>query len=135
MKLKKKEHEFVYWQRVARLATMQPDRRPHNIPICPILEDGKLYFASEDNRKVKNLRAEPRCSVVFDEYTEVWEELKQVMIEGRATRFLTKGAEFRKLRKAFYEKYMQYPTAGGGIDEDDTVIVEVTIDRAVSSGI
>jgi len=87
--------------------------------------DGKLYFASEDNRKVKNLRAEPRCSVVFDEYTELWEELTQVMIEGRATRFLTKGAEFRKLRKAFYEKYMQYPTAGGGINEDDTVIVEV----------
>ncbi len=60
MSLGKAQEEFIRLARVARVATTRADGEPHAVPICPVLEDGKLSFATEaDSAKVRNIRACP----------------------------------------------------------------------------
>ncbi len=128
------QRDFVDLARVARLATVGSDGVPHNVPICPLFDDGRVYIASGINRKVHNLRGEPRVALVFDEYGEVWDDLKFVLVQGTATE-VEAGPRYAALRERFYTKYPQYPTMGGGIDQDDTAILEIAIERVVSDGV
>src|SRR5262249_7351435 len=99
MRLKKSVAQLVEWQRVRRVATVAGGRTPHQVPVCHVLADGKLYFASEKNaRKVRNLRANPTVAVTVDLYSDDWSQLKGVMIQGKAA-VIEKGPRFRKLRK------------------------------------
>jgi len=134
MQMRKELQDFMRWARVARVATSGPDGEPHVVPVCPVLEGGKLYFATETGTaKVRNIRTDPRVALVFDDYTEAWGALRSVLVRGRA-RIIPRGPEFRKYRKLLYEKYPQYPVEAP-IEEAESVIVEVTVDRVVSSGL
>jgi len=83
MRLKKAEREFVAYQRVCRVATVSRDGRPHNVPVCPILEGDRIYFASAaDGVKVQNVRATGQVALAYDEYTEAWPGLKGILIWG-----------------------------------------------------
>lgn len=67
MSLGKAQEEFMRLARVARVATTRADGEPHAVPICPVLEDEKLSFATEaDSAKVRNIRAVPRVAVLFE---------------------------------------------------------------------
>jgi len=126
------ETEFVERQRVAHLATVYPDGRPHVVPISPVLDLDRLVFASELNQKIVNIRANPVVAVGFDHYTEVWASLQGVVIHGQAY-LVDSGFEFRRDRDLLYEKYTQYAT-DAPIEEGESVIVEVRVDRVVSWG-
>jgi nitroimidazol reductase NimA-like FMN-containing flavoprotein (pyridoxamine 5'-phosphate oxidase superfamily) len=126
------ETEFVTRQRVAHLATVYPDARPHVVPISPVLDLDRLVFASEPNQKVANIRANPSVAVAFDHYTEVWNALQGVVLHGDAY-LIDGGFEFRRDRELLYQKYAQYET-DAPIEEGRTLIVEVRIDRVVSWG-
>lgn len=133
MRLKKSVAQLVEWERVCRVATADARRTPHAVPVCHVLTDGKLYFASEKNaRKVRNLRATPKVAVTVDLYTDDWAQLKGVMIQGTAA-FIEKGSRFRKLRKLLYSKYPQYPDKDP-VEEGESVIVEVTPTSVFSWG-
>jgi nitroimidazol reductase NimA-like FMN-containing flavoprotein (pyridoxamine 5'-phosphate oxidase superfamily) len=133
MRLKKSVARLVQWQRVCRVATVDVRRRPHTVPVCHVLADGKLYFASgKDARKVRNVRAVPDVAVTVDLYSDDWAQLKGVVLQGTAT-VIEKGARFRKLRKLLYAKYPQYPEMAA-IEERDSVIVEVTPTSVFSWG-
>ena len=134
MRLKKSVAQLVGWQRVCRVATVDSRRRPHMVPVCHVLADGKLFFASgKDARKVRNLRAVPSIAVTVDLYADDWSQLKGVMIQGTAA-IIEKGPRFRKLRKLLYAKYPQYPEMSA-IEERDSVIVEVTPTNVFSWGL
>jgi nitroimidazol reductase NimA-like FMN-containing flavoprotein (pyridoxamine 5'-phosphate oxidase superfamily) len=125
MRLKKPVAQLLQWQRVCRVATVDARRRPHTVPVCHVLTDGKLYFASgKDARKVRNLRAVPNLAVTVDLYADDWTQLKGVMLQGTTT-IIEKGPRFRKIQKLLYAKYPQYPDMSA-IEEGDSVIVEVT---------
>lgn len=126
------ETEFVERQRVAHLATVYPDGGPHVVPISPVLDLDRLVFASELNQKIVNIRANPVVAVAFDHYTEVWASLQGVVIHGPAY-LVDSGFEFRRDRDLLYEKYTQYAT-DAPIEEGESVIVEVRVDRVVSWG-
>src|SRR5215475_8253360 len=80
MKLTTKEKGFIESLRVARVATVSPEGVPHNVPVCPLFERDKVYFATERNaKKLRNIKVNPRVTVVFDEYTEAWNYLRGVM--------------------------------------------------------
>jgi nitroimidazol reductase NimA-like FMN-containing flavoprotein (pyridoxamine 5'-phosphate oxidase superfamily) len=128
--LTEKEADFVRWQRVARVATVDAAGMPHVVPVCPVYDGGKIYFATENNRKVRNLRSNRKVALAFDEYTEVWENLRGLVVQGKAARIIEEGPEFQRLQGLFYEKFPQYPTAAGGVTEGDTLIVEVKIESA-----
>ncbi len=134
MRLKKSVAQLVGWQRVCRVATVDSRRRPHMVPVCHVLADGKLFFASgKDARKIRNLRAVPSIAVTVDLYADDWSQLKGVMIQGTAA-IIEKGPRFRKLRKLLYAKYPQYPEMSA-IEERDSVIVEVTPTNVFSWGL
>jgi PPOX class probable F420-dependent enzyme len=125
--------EFVARQRVGHLATVTAGGEPHVVPISPVLDGDRLVFATEtDTQKVRNLRGDPHVALCFDEYSEIWPSLRQVLVYGRAV-FVESGPEFLRDRNLLYEKYEQYE-AEAPIDGPDSVIVEVSIDRVTILG-
>src|SRR5688572_2016202 len=98
MILSKKEKEFVHEMRVARVATVDAEGVPHNIPVCPLVVNDRIYFASEKKaKKLRNIEANPHVTVVFDEYTDAWDYLRGIMVQGKGR--IVNKTEFRRLRK------------------------------------
>ena len=134
MRLKKPLAKLVAWERVARVATASRAGVPHVVPVCHVLADGKLYFASDVGaRKVLNLKANPRIAVTVDLYSDDWSNLKGVLLHG-TTKLIEKGPRFRKIRRLLYAKYPQYPDEAA-LEESEVVIVEVTPARVFSWGV
>ncbi len=134
MRIKKSLAKLITWERVCHVATTSASGVPHLVPVCHVLLDGKLYFASDaDARKVRNLKANPRVAVTVDLYSDDWSNLKGVLVQG-TTRFVDKGPRFRKLRRLLYEKYPQYPDEAA-LHEAEVVIVEVTPAHVFSWGV
>ena len=84
---------FITGARVGRLATADADGRPTVVPICYAFDGRALYSAvdakpkqarPEGLKRIRNLRENPRVSVVIDEYDEDWTRLRYVIIQGRA---------------------------------------------------
>ncbi len=134
MRLKKIEREFVAYQRVCRAATVSRDGRPHNVPVCPILEGDRIYFASAaDGVKVQNVRATGQVALAYDEYTEAWPGLKGILIWGTG-RVVEAGPSFRRVRKLLYRRFPQYESHAP-LEERQSVIIEVTPTRTFSWGL
>ena len=109
MRLTKAVTQLIEWERVCRVATVGEAGVPHLVPVCHVVRDGKIYFASgDDGRKVLNLRANPRLALTVDLYSDAWAHIKGVMVQGRAA-LIDKGPRFRKIRALLYRKYPQYP--------------------------
>jgi len=134
MRLKKVEREFVAFQRVGRVATVGRNGRPHNVPVCPILEGDRIYFASAaDGVKVENVRATGQVALTYDEYTEAWSGLKGILIWG-TVRVNEAGPTFRRIRKLLYRRFPQYESHAP-LEEKESVIIEVTPTRTFSWGL
>ena len=134
MRMKKAVADLVHRERICRVATAGTSGMPHLVPVCQVVEDGKIYFASgKDGRKVLNVVANPRVAVTVDLYSEAWAHLKGVMVQGDAT-LIEKGPRFRKIRALLYEKYPQYPD-DAALDESDSVIIEVAPTRVFTWGL
>lgn len=134
MRLKKAEREYVTYQRVCRVATVSRDGRPHNVPVCPILEGDRIYFASAaDGVKVQNVRATGQMALVYDEYTEAWPGLKGILVWGTG-RVIEAGTTFRRIRKLLYQRFPQYETQAP-LEEKQSVIIEVVPTRTFSWGL
>ena len=134
MRLKKAEREFLAFQRVCRVATVNRKGVPHNVPVCPILDGDRVYFATEARAvKVRNIQAMGHVALVFDEYTEAWSGLKGVLIRGMG-RTIEAGPAYRRIRKLLYRRFQQYE-GYAALEEKDTVVVEVTPTRTFSWGL
>jgi len=103
--------------RVARLATTDPDGRPHLVPIVFALDDDTLYSAvdrkpkrSRTLRRIENARARPDVTILVDHYDEQWERLWWIRLRGRA-RVLDGGDERERALGLLAEKYPQYQHA------------------------
>jgi len=99
---------------VARLATTDPDGRPHLVPIVFALEGDTLYSAvdrkpkrSRTLRRIENARVRPDATVLVDYYDEDWSLLWWIRLRGRA-RVLDEGAERERALGLLAEKYPQY---------------------------
>ncbi len=134
MRLTASVRKFLERERVARVATISRDGAPHVVPVCHVLEDGRIYFAADkDSKKVKNLRAHPQAAVEVDLYSEDWPRLAGAAITGPAT-LIDRGPRFRKLRSLLYQKYPQY-SGESALEEGEVVMVEVIPRRLVSWGL
>ena len=106
--------ERVAAARVARLATIDPDGRPHLVPIVFALDGDTLYSAvdakpkrSRRLRRVENARERPDVTVLVDHYDEDWRRLWWVRLRGRA-RVLDAGEEAERALRLLAEKYERY---------------------------
>src|SRR6266540_3209367 len=102
--------------RVARLATTDPDGRPHLVPIVFVLDGDTLYSAvdrkpkrSTTLRRIENARARPDVTVLVDHYDDDWTRLWWIRLRGRA-RVLDDGEERDRALALLQEKYPQYRT-------------------------
>jgi len=134
MRMKKAIALLIDRERVSRVATAGASGMPHVVPVCHVVVDGKIYFASgTKGRKVLNLRDNPRVALAVDVYSEAWAHLAGALVQGTA-RLVDKGPRFRKIRAALYRKYPQYST-DAAIDESDSVIIELTPTKTFSWGL
>jgi PPOX class probable F420-dependent enzyme len=99
---------------VARLATIDPDGRPHLVPIVYALAGDTLYSAVDDKpkrsrrlRRIENARARPDVTVLVDRYDDDWTQLWWVRLRGRA-RVLDRGEEAERALVLLREKYPPY---------------------------
>jgi len=99
---------------VARLATTDPDGRPHLVPIVFAAEAGTLYTAVDSKpkrsrrlRRIENARARPDVTVLVDHYEDDWSRLWWVRLRGRA-RVLGAGPERDRALALLAAKYPQY---------------------------
>jgi PPOX class probable F420-dependent enzyme len=107
--------------RVARLATIDPDGRPHLVPIVFALDADKLYSAvdrkpkrSRTLRRIENARARPDVTILVDHYEDEWDRLWWIRLRGQA-RVLDEGEEKDRalaLLAAKYEQYREEPPDG-----------------------
>ena len=102
--------------RVARLATTDPDGRPHLVPIVFALEGDTLYSAvdrkskrSSKLRRIENARARPDVTILVDHYEDDWGRLWWIRLRGRA-RMLDHGEERERALALLQEQYPQYLT-------------------------
>jgi PPOX class probable F420-dependent enzyme len=116
--------------RVARLATIGADGRPHIVPICFALDEQTLYFAVDakpkrttDLKRVRNIAANPRVSILVDHYEDDWDGLWWVRLDGNA-RVVTAGAELEQALQLLAERYAQYLAA-----RPSGPVVAVSIER------
>jgi len=77
--------------RVARLATVDPQGRPHVVPVCFVLDGGTLYTAVDEKPKrtrklqrLRNIEANPQVEVLIDHYEDDWSKLWWVRLRGTA---------------------------------------------------
>ena len=100
--------------RVARLATVERDGRPHLVPIVFALVGDTLYTAidakpkrSRTLRRIENARERPDVTVLVDHYEDDWTGLWWARLRGRA-RVLDEGDEAARALTALTAKYEQY---------------------------
>jgi len=100
--------------RVARLATIGPDGKPHIVPITFAMDAESLYFAVDskpkrttDLKRLRNIAANPVVSVLFDHYEEDWSKLWWARIDGVA-RILGHPDEANRAIDLLVDRYEQY---------------------------
>jgi PPOX class probable F420-dependent enzyme len=106
---------------VARLATVDPDGRPHLVPITFALREDTLYSAvdakpkrSRTLRRIENARRRPDVTVLVDHYDDDWTRLWWVRLRGRA-RVLDGGDEAVRALALLTAKYEQYREVAPGL--------------------
>ena len=116
--------------RVARLATVGADDRPHLVPICFVLEGDVLYSAvdrkpkrSLELKRIENVRANPQAAVLVDHYDDDWTQLWWVRLDGRA-RVLEGGPEREHALALLAAKYPQYSA-----DTPEGPVLAIEIER------
>jgi PPOX class probable F420-dependent enzyme len=118
--------------RVARLATVDENAQPHLVPVCFELVEDRIVSvvdakpkSTRELRRLANIRAHPRVSLLVDEYDDDWTRLWWVRADG-AARVVESGADSEAAVAALTAKYPQYEEQPPG-----GPVVEVTVDRWV----
>ncbi|HUY52862.1 MAG TPA: TIGR03668 family PPOX class F420-dependent oxidoreductase [Streptosporangiaceae bacterium] len=111
---------------VARLATVGPDGRPHVVPVTFVLDSAqghgdRIYTAVDAKPKtttrlqrLRNIRADPRVSVLADHYEPDWDGLWWVRADTRGS-VLDEPAAMAPavlLLAGRYPQYRQQPPGG-----------------------
>src|SRR6266481_5654521 len=125
--------------RVARLATLDAERKPHAVPIC-FSYDGSVFYSAIDRKpkrvaptqlaRLKNIRMTPQAALLIDEYDEDWTRLWYVLVRGEAE-LVSAPAERQRALAQLRAKYAQYAS---GMLADDAPIVRITPQRITSWG-
>src|SRR5438309_11652396 len=103
MRLKKKVAQLIARERVCRVATVNEHGVPHLLPVCHVLANGKICFASgDDRRKLKNIERNPHIPVTVELYSDDWAHIKRVMVQG-TPRLFSRGPRFRSIVELLHD--------------------------------
>lgn len=118
--------EFIERARVARLATIDSEFKPHLVPVVFVFDGNHFFIPVDEKRKktskpeklkrIRNIQDNPNVTLLIDEYSEDWTKLAFVMIQGKAS-VATKeegNIQVREAYKKLMTKYLQYQKVGVG---------------------
>lgn len=101
---------------VARLGTVTPGGAPHLVPVVfAVAADGAVVYTAIDAkpkttrrlRRLANIDADPRVSLLVDHYSDDWTQLWWVRADGVAT-IHDDGRALETGRQLLRAKYPQY---------------------------
>jgi len=100
--------------RVARLATVTSEGQPHLVPCSFALEGDVVYSAVDTKpkstfalRRLANLRANPRATLLVDHYSDDWSTLWWVRVDG-VGHVVESAADREAALSLLARKYAQY---------------------------
>lgn len=103
---------------VARLATVRPDGRPHQIPVVFACRGSLIYLPIDHKPKqgrslqrLTNIAHQPKVSLLVDHYDQDWSALWWVRVDGDAE-ISEDDAVVAAGHDLLREKYAQYQTVG-----------------------
>ena len=117
--------EFIERARVARLATIDTEFKPHLVPVVFVFDGNHFFIPLDEKRKtakpeklkrIRNIQDNPNVTLLIDEYSEDWTKLAFVMIQGKAS-VATKeegNIQVREAYKKLMTKYLQYQKVSVG---------------------
>jgi PPOX class probable F420-dependent enzyme len=117
--------EFIQRARVARLATIDSEFKPHVVPVVFVFDGNHFFIPVDEKRKttkperlkrIKNIQYNPDVALLIDQYDEDWTKLAFVMIQGKASVASKRegNVQVRQAYKKLMTKYIQYQTVGIG---------------------
>ena len=121
---------------IARLASIGPDGRPHQVPIVFARVGSELWSPVDGKPKrggelvrVRNIRLHSEVSLLLDEYSEDWTRLWWIRIDGAASVVQVKNptAEptFAAAASALREKYPQYAAGATPLLRDPPTLLVI----------
>jgi coenzyme F420-0:L-glutamate ligase / coenzyme F420-1:gamma-L-glutamate ligase len=125
--------------RIARLATVDKERRPHVVPIC-FACDGSVFYSAVDHKpkrvapsrlaRLKNIKETPHVALLVDQYDEDWTRLWYVLVRGKAE-LVSASAEHKRAIRRLRTKYPQYDA---DMLADDALVLRITPVRVTAWG-
>ena len=115
--------------RVARLATVDSECKPHLIPVVFVFDNYSYFIPIDEKTKrsrpeklkrAKNIQQNSNVTLLIDDYNENWRKLYFIMIQGKASIIGGKQLEqnelllLEKAHKLLSDKYLQYQKIGIG---------------------
>jgi PPOX class probable F420-dependent enzyme len=111
--------KFIGEHRIARLGTVDAQGQPMVVPICYVFDGVRIYSPIDEKpkrveagqlKRVRNIEANPRVSLVIDDYSEDWTKLAFVIVSGVATMMSvsTHSEEHARAVELLRAKYTQY---------------------------
>jgi PPOX class probable F420-dependent enzyme len=101
---------------VGRLGTIAPDGRPHLVPVCYALLGEAIVIAIDEKPKsgarlarIRNIERDARVTFLADRYSDEWEALAWVRIDGHAT-IAPQGSAQPEALEALRRRYPRYRT-------------------------
>jgi PPOX class probable F420-dependent enzyme len=100
--------------RVARMATVRSDARPHLVPIVFATDGDTIYSAVDEKpkrtpelKRLDNIRANPNVTLMVDHYEDDWDAVWWVRADGIAS-VVEEGPERDRARELLTAKYREY---------------------------
>jgi nitroimidazol reductase NimA-like FMN-containing flavoprotein (pyridoxamine 5'-phosphate oxidase superfamily) len=100
--------QYIGGAPVGRIATVRPGGEPHVIPVCPVFDgDATLYVdLAPGSVSGRNVLANPRVTVLIDDYFDDWSKLRKVVLRCRARP--VEGPEQNAAWERIRAKFPQY---------------------------
>ena len=113
--------------RVARVGTLDQRGSIHLVPVVYAM-DGDTWYSPSDAgprpvKRLRNVLADPRATILIDDYDEVWSRVWWVRLRGQG-RMVESAAESERARRLLAAKYPQF----GGDAEASTAGPVMAID-------
>jgi coenzyme F420-0:L-glutamate ligase / coenzyme F420-1:gamma-L-glutamate ligase len=122
--------------RIARLATLDAQGRPHIVPVC-FAYDGSVFYTAVDRKpksvppeklaRLRHIAAAPQVALLVDEYSEDWARLWFILVRGQAN--LIASSAHQERAEAIRRLKDKYPQYASGMLADDAPVVRITPER------
>lgn len=132
-------HAKLKAARIARLATLDAEGRPHVIPVC-FVWSGSVFYSAIDRKpkrvaptrlaRLKNIQETPHVALLIDQYDEDWTRLWYVLVRGEA-KMVSSLAERKRAIQRLRAKYPQYDA---NMLADDAPVLRITPVRVTAWG-